>query len=361
MGRFIDLTGMTFGRWNVIRESGKDNSGTIFWYCECLCGNFRDVNGTSLRNGSSKSCGCIQSQDLTNMIFGRLTVIEYYGTNKQGNYMYLCKCECGNEKIINGSSLTSGSKTQSCGCLQKEKMSEIKRGNLLNERFGRWTVVSFNGINKHGETIWNCVCDCGNEKAIGGASLKAGSSKSCGCLLRDVSTQRGKNSFKDLKNLVFGKLTAIKQLNVGENGYYLWWCECDCGRSKIVSVGDLTSGSVASCGCLNESLLAIRLKDYCEINFGAIPEYKVLKNPKTNRPMPFDIFIPKNNLFIEIHGQQHYKFVEFFHKTIETFNYSKKKDRMKKKYARQNGTYIEIDLRKVKTVEKAIEIISNYL
>lgn len=54
--------------------------------------------------------------------FGRLTVISY-SHSKGYHHYYLCKCDCGNEKIILKGSLLQGY-TQSCGCLQKERTSE---------------------------------------------------------------------------------------------------------------------------------------------------------------------------------------------------------------------------------------------
>ena len=56
--------------------------------------------------------------DLLNQRFGRLTVIEYVG-----NRNWLCQCDCGNVKIITGSSLR-GNKTHSCGCYNLDKISE---------------------------------------------------------------------------------------------------------------------------------------------------------------------------------------------------------------------------------------------
>ncbi|WDP92310.1 MAG: hypothetical protein HUN04_22330 [Desulfobacter sp.] len=57
-------------------------------------------------------------QDLTGRRFGKLKVMKTVGKNG-GSYKWLCKCDCGNEKVIFGKSLSSG-KTRSCGCLQKE-------------------------------------------------------------------------------------------------------------------------------------------------------------------------------------------------------------------------------------------------
>lgn len=58
-------------------------------------------------------------EDLTGKKFGRLTVIENLGTNKNGCYEWLCQCECGNYKVAISSHLNNGI-VKSCGCLQKE-------------------------------------------------------------------------------------------------------------------------------------------------------------------------------------------------------------------------------------------------
>ena len=54
--------------------------------------------------------------------FGRLTVLSFSHSKKYNKY-YLCKCTCGNTKIILKGSLLSG-KTLSCGCFQKEQASK---------------------------------------------------------------------------------------------------------------------------------------------------------------------------------------------------------------------------------------------
>jgi len=51
--------------------------------------------------------------------FGRLIVIKREKNDKYGNSTWLCKCKCGNKKIIMGNSLIS-SNTKSCGCYKKE-------------------------------------------------------------------------------------------------------------------------------------------------------------------------------------------------------------------------------------------------
>ena len=61
---------------------------------------------------------------------------------------------------------------------------------LAGHRFGRLWVVSFAGYNRHRQSIWNCVCDCGKSKAVRSLTLKNGDSTSCGCRQREVVAKR---------------------------------------------------------------------------------------------------------------------------------------------------------------------------
>jgi hypothetical protein len=70
---------------------------------------------------------------------------------------------------------------------------------LGGKKFGRWTVIRRVENNKRGNTVWECVCDCGKIGNITGGCLNGGLSKSCGCLIADTSRSRhGENhpSFK---------------------------------------------------------------------------------------------------------------------------------------------------------------------
>ena len=70
--------------------------------------------------------------DIKGMRFGKLTVI--CDEHRKGTHtMCLCACECGNEKLIRKSSLTSGN-TMSCGCERNRKSSE--RAACLNFKHG---------------------------------------------------------------------------------------------------------------------------------------------------------------------------------------------------------------------------------
>ena len=59
-------------------------------------------------------------KNLTGQRFGRLTALKYMGTNRSYRALWLCKCTCGQEKIVNSNSLLMGT-TRSCGCLNNEQ------------------------------------------------------------------------------------------------------------------------------------------------------------------------------------------------------------------------------------------------
>jgi hypothetical protein len=59
--------------------------------------------------------------------FGRLTVIEFSHVNKHKHTCWKCQCDCGNDLIVSTNSLRKG-RTRSCGCLQIEELIERSKG-----------------------------------------------------------------------------------------------------------------------------------------------------------------------------------------------------------------------------------------
>lgn len=57
----IDLTGLIFGRWQVLGYAYTKRRKT-YWKCRCDCGNVRIVYSANLRGGKSKSCGCLHKE-----------------------------------------------------------------------------------------------------------------------------------------------------------------------------------------------------------------------------------------------------------------------------------------------------------
>lgn len=56
--RKIDLTGQRFGRLVVLCENGRSKGGKVLWLCRCDCGNEVIVQCSNLKTGNTASCGC---------------------------------------------------------------------------------------------------------------------------------------------------------------------------------------------------------------------------------------------------------------------------------------------------------------
>jgi DNA-binding CsgD family transcriptional regulator len=61
-GKAIDITGQTFGRLTAIEPAGQNASRGVMWRCQCDCGSEAVVAGSSLRNGHTRSCGCLHDE-----------------------------------------------------------------------------------------------------------------------------------------------------------------------------------------------------------------------------------------------------------------------------------------------------------
>lgn len=129
--------------------------------------------------------------------FEKLTVISLDRKDNNNKKYYLCKCDCGNEKIIRSDSFVTG-KTKSCGCLSKEfnksqKGQKVK--DITGQIYGRLTALyRLDKTNKYYNSFWICKCECGNEVEVRLSQLTAGKTKSCGCLNRELSSKRMKGS-----------------------------------------------------------------------------------------------------------------------------------------------------------------------
>jgi hypothetical protein len=57
----------------------------------------------------------------------------------------------------------------------------------IGQMFGRWTVQSIAESSEQGNAMLNCLCACGASANVNSHSLRAGTSRSCGCLQREVA------------------------------------------------------------------------------------------------------------------------------------------------------------------------------
>lgn len=309
-----DLTGQKFGELTVLEQDLDYFGSGIYWRCKCSCGSIKSYRTLHLEKGKVKSCGCLSRKmtserrfdDITGQRFGKLIAIKVdhvkKDNNGNNNIFWLCHCDCGNDKVVQGDVLRRG-ETVSCGCYQAQQSSiraAERTVDLLGRRFGKLTVIE-RSIRKdnYGHTIgtWLCQCDCGN------------------------------TTFTD--------------------GYYLW------------------QGMVTSCGCANQSkyemyvLQYFREKEYmnsvdyeCQKRFDDLRGYD-------NGMLSFDFAVYKSNkllYLIECQGQQHYMPVEMFGGK-EQFAKQQIHDELKRNYAKKLKVHLLEIPYTVKTYEDAKQIL----
>ena len=138
-GCLNNLIGRKFGKLTVVEYTGRTNTQKAkLWLCKCDCGNFCEVSTGNLQSGHTQSCGCLRDESYKEKAkawigkrFGKLTIVQ--DTNKRtknGNRIWLCKCDCGNFCEVSTGHLTSGHNV-SCGCINSKYELIIK--NILDE------------------------------------------------------------------------------------------------------------------------------------------------------------------------------------------------------------------------------------
>lgn len=274
------------------------------------------------------------AKDLTGMTFGYWTVIENSGEKtKDRNIIWTCKCQCGTIRGVNGSSLTRGL-SNSCGCLKRKNVAKAAAKDISNQRFGM--VVALEPTDQRtndGSIIWKCVCDCGNicYKSLASLTRKDTINKSCGCYQHE---QISKLNYKNLLNKRFGKLTVIEELaERSPRGNIVWKCECDCGKITYVETNSLTTGNTSSCGCINNSIGEKNIENLLKKN--NISYIKEWSSKELNlKRFDFAIF-DNNNIIrlIEFDGKQHYTDISGIWNSKETLKDIQQRDKLKNEYA----------------------------
>lgn len=129
-----NIIGQRFNRLVVIEDDGtRSAKGEIRWLCQCDCGNLYHALGYRLRNGRTKSCGCLNDEkkrerfkDLSGTETDNFKIINRaYSKNQRVWWNCVCK-HCGNELILSNNDINHYT---SCGCLRgasKDYMDSIR-------------------------------------------------------------------------------------------------------------------------------------------------------------------------------------------------------------------------------------------
>jgi HNH endonuclease len=69
---------------------------------------------------------------------------------------------------------------------------------ITNQVFGRLTAIRRSGTTRKGSCLWECKCACGRKAVVDSCAMRAGKTKSCGCLRRETSARLGRGKFRKL-------------------------------------------------------------------------------------------------------------------------------------------------------------------
>jgi len=145
-----------------------------------------------------------------------------------------------------------------------EAFVTIKHEDLSGKAFGFWTVIERAADDKSRNRRWRCRCVCGKVKTVGGISLKASQTQSCGCKRRELLIAK------------VGQEKHYKWLGGIDNPGSLAWCNLKLGslryackrrdKDRIVSTAEdvqnlwvTCAGRCAACGSEPDSMRALHL------------------------------------------------------------------------------------------------------
>jgi len=174
----------------------QGDRGVTMVSCRCLsCGKNASFRATNVVAGAYKSCGCLRSlnvADYIGKIYNKLKVLQSAnGVKGRRGIMVKCACHCGSTVVVKLSSLINGN-TKSCGCLRKLDYSKY-----IGNVYGRLRIIKcVNNADDYYRATVECECECGNICIKRLRTIKAGDTKSCGCLVYTKNGVASKESIR---------------------------------------------------------------------------------------------------------------------------------------------------------------------
>ena len=138
-----------------------------------------------------------------------------------------------------------------------------------------------------------------------------------------------------LKNKGLGFINIVGNK---EDPFIIFTCK-KCHEEYIMHYSNIVKGSTHICDS-NISSGEFIVKEYFNVNkYKYKTQFDTLActNPKTGRILPYDFELPAYKILIEVQGEQHCEYNQYFHNCFEDFKYQVFKDRIKKEFAEKKG------------------------
>lgn len=130
--------------------------------------------------------------DLTGQRFGALVAVRPVSAAETSDHRpgWLCRCDCGRQKVVNGGNLRAGRIT-SCGChLERGRRRSLTPNSRPIVDYTGQTFYELTAVRRVGSGTWLFRCSCGQEITARAAFVRSGAIQSCGHVLRETARRK---------------------------------------------------------------------------------------------------------------------------------------------------------------------------
>lgn len=100
--------GGKYNSWTICAFDGVDEKRRRRYLCQCDCGIKKSLAASAVAAGRTKCCNSCKVKKLDNQLFGDWTVVCRGSNSKDGKARWMCRCSCGNERLVVGGNLVRG-------------------------------------------------------------------------------------------------------------------------------------------------------------------------------------------------------------------------------------------------------------
>lgn len=311
--------GGTFKNYTIISAAEPhisiNGKKRAWWFVQCnICNNVSKKAASGILRTQLGYCSRCPKElrpfngaDYTGRVFNNYTILRLadfrFTQNGTREIYWVAHCNiCNTESELRHNGLPSYTKNYCKNCPEEIQKDALEH--MIGKKFNRLTIQKRVRYEDR-KVYYECLCDCGNITKVDSGNLKNNSTTSCGCV---YTNERGQKNKLNLTGQKFGYLTVKYPVEPSAQGKTQWFCECDCGGTKVVHTVNLRGLKTISCGCKQstwEARTAIHLNNR-NIAHRQQVTFNDCKNVAHLR-FDFGLYCEDKLLLVELHGDQHYR------------------------------------------------------